>query len=204
MSVPEQGGHRALVTGETRSVTGAGRDAIALAKALGGAGRQVIVVDWSPSGESGITGAAGMPHCKGLSELLSGRATFEDAVQRIPASRAHFIGWGGPLAQVMQIDPDQLNLVLDALDEAYDHIIVVGPHDDARLLFEAIEGRFDAGILLADPGKGVSVLQDPPGTFLGFEVAGIDIIRMERAEPAGVPAQRIVRATRKPAKEAAA
>ncbi len=39
------------------------------------------------------------------------------------------------------IDPDQMNLILDALDEAYDHIVVVGRHDEARKLFEAIEGR---------------------------------------------------------------
>ncbi len=194
---PEQGGHRSLITGETKSVSGVGSDAIALAKALSRNGRQVIIVDWSPSGNSGMASAGGLPPSKGLSGLLSGRASFEDAVQRVPASSVHIITSGAPLDQAMEIDPDQLNLILDALDEAYDHIIVAGAHDDARSLFEAIEGRFDAGILLPDSTKQVNVLQDPPGTFLGFEVSGIDIMKMSRTVAEPVPAQRILRATRK-------
>jgi hypothetical protein len=71
-------------------------------------------------------------------------------------------------------------------------------------LFEAIEGRFDAGILLPDSMKRVNVLQDPPGTFLGFEVSGIDIMKMTRTVAEPVPAQRILRATRKISGNAAA
>ncbi len=100
----------------------------------------------------------------------------------MPSSNVHFIGCGSPLDDAAgDIDPDQLNLVLDALDEAYDHIIVVGRQDDARFLFEAIQGRFDAGILVADGKKRTTVLEDPAGTFLGFEVSEIDVIRFERA-----------------------
>ncbi|MCB1484880.1 MAG: lipopolysaccharide biosynthesis protein [Hyphomicrobiaceae bacterium] len=202
-ATPEQGGFRTLVTGETRNVKNVGRDAIELGKAISASGRQVIVVDWSPSVQSGIANMAGISASVGLSELLSGQATFGDIVQRVPESRVHFICSGAPIKQVDKIDPDQLNLVLDALDEAYDHIIVAGAHDDARMLFETIEGRFDAGILLPDPKKKPTVLQDAPGTFLGFEVAGIDILTMSRAVPAGVPTQRLLRATRKVAGEAA-
>lgn len=203
-AAPEQGGHRSLITGETKSVSGVGRDAIALAKALSRNGRQVIIVDWSLSGDSGISSAGGLQPSKGLSGLLSGLASFEDAVQRVPASSVHVITSGAPLDQPKEIDPDQLNLILDALDEAYDHIIVAGAHDDARSLFEAIEGRFDAGILLPDSMKRVNVLQDPPGTFLGFEVSGIDIMKMTPTGAEPVPAQRILRATRKVSGTAAA
>jgi hypothetical protein len=93
-------------------------------------------------------------------------------------------------------DAEQINLVLDALDEAYDHIVVVGRHGDARQLFEIIEGRFDAGIVVAESRSRAPVLEDPAGTFLGFEVAEIDVIRYERAAqaPSGMN-QRIARAT---------
>jgi hypothetical protein len=52
-----------------------------------------------------------------------------------------------------------------------------------------------------DPKKRVSVLQDPPGTFLGFEVTDIDVIRVDRKEPGPVSNQRLLRATKKAGSE---
>lgn len=199
-AVPAQGGHRSIVTGENKVVE-PGADSVELAKALSATGAHVMLIDWSPSGR-GIAPVAGVEAGKGLTELLLGTASFEDAVQRLPDSNVHFIACGASLDEVEDIDPDQLNLVLDALDEAYDHIIVTGQHDDARALFEAIQGRFDAGIIIPDLKKRPSVLQDPPGTFLGFEVTDIDVIRMARAAAPVVPSQRILRATRKTVEEA--
>ncbi len=201
------GGHRTLISGETLAID-AGREAIELAKSLAEGGAQVILVDWSPSGR-GISGLAGTGDGRGLTELLLGDVSFEEVVKKVPGSNIHLIGCGAALDEaVADIEPDQLNLVLDALDEAYDHIVVTGAHDDARFLFEAIQGRFDAGVLVAEAKKRPSVLddtvlKDPPGTFLGFEVADIDVIRFERASaPAPVINQRILRATQKPGGEA--
>ena len=83
---------------------------------------------------------------KGMTDLVLGAGSFEDVVHRLPGSTVHFIASGSPFTADADVDPDQLNLVLDALDEAYDHIIVTGQHGDCRNLFEAIQGRFDAGI----------------------------------------------------------
>lgn len=198
-AAPKEGGHRTMVTGETLQVD-ASQEAIDVATELSRAGGHVILIDWSPSGR-GMHALAGTSAAPGLTELLLGETGFEEAVQRLPQSNVHYIGGGTPL-DAADVDADQVNLVLDALDEAYDYIIVAGQHDDARLLFETIQGRFDAGILVSDGKKRVAVLQDPPGTFLGFEVTDIDIIRFERK---GVPAavsQRILRATQKPGGEA--
>jgi polysaccharide biosynthesis transport protein len=195
------GGHRTLITGETSSIEPSG-EAVELAKAIANTGATVVLVDWSPSGR-GISELASSTSMRGLTELLLGEVSFDEVVSRVPASSVHFIGCGAPLdAAADDIDPDQLNLVLDALDEAYDHIVVTGNHADARFLFEAIQGRFDAGVLVADSKKRASVLDDPAGTFLGFEVADIDVIRFERAGPAPVPNQRILRATQKNGGEA--
>ncbi len=192
---PGEGGYRALVTAETQG-SDTGVDAIALAKALDGAGQQTILIDWSPSGK-GMAGAAGVAATVGLTELLTQTAGFEDAVQRMPESNVHLIACGSPLEEVDNLDPDQLNLVLDALDEAYNFIIVTGGHDDCRLLFEVIQGRFDAGILVHDAKKPARVLKDPPGTFLGFEVSDIDVMKMEKKQIVPpVSPQRIMRAVR--------
>lgn len=192
---PSEGGYRALVTAETQGFD-TGLDAISLAKALDAAGYHTILIDWSPSGK-GMAGAAGVAATSGLTELLTQEAGFEDAVQRVPDSNVHLIACGAPLEQIDDLDPDQLNLVLDALDEAYNFIIVTGGHDDCRLLFEVIQGRFDAGILVHDAKKPARVLKDPPGTFLGFEVSDIDVMKMEKKQAVPpVSPQRIMRAVR--------
>ena len=193
-SRPADGGHRTLVTGESTQVE-PGAEAIALAKALADSGATVVLVDWSPSGQ-GISDLAGATNARGLTELALGEVSFNDVVSRVPASTVHFIGCGAPLTSASaDVEPDQLNLVLDALDEAYDHIVVAGNYEDARDLFEAIQGRFDTGVLIADTKKRASVLDDPAGTFLGFEVADIDVIRFERTAAAPAAAQRVLRAT---------
>lgn len=193
-------GYRALVTGENQAVD-SGQDAIALAKDISAAGHHVMVIDWSTSGK-GIAAAAGVTPGKGLTELLMRTATFEEVVERVPDSNVHIIAAGAPLDELDELDPDQLNLVLDALDEAYNFIIVTGAHDECRLLFEAIQGRFDAGLVVVDDKKPTRVLQDPPGTFLGFEVADIDVIRLEKAAVVPpVPSQRIMRAVRRTGEE---
>ena len=175
---PEKGGYRTLIAGESRDVDATGI-AIAVAKGLADAGQPVILVEWT-YGKASVVRQAGLDTAPGLAELISGAATFENVIACVPDTECHFIPPGDNLAEAAPtIDPDQLNLVLDALDEAYAHIVIVGEHDSVRHLFETIQGRCDAGVLIAS-GQ-TAALRDPPGTFLGFEVADIEIIRMEAA-----------------------
>lgn len=155
--------------------------AIAAAGHLTHSTKQTLVIDWSLAG-NGIARTLSLPNAPGFVELLKGTATFADVVRYIPGTQVHLIpsGWAfaeGPAG----LDADQLNLILDALDEAYDHIIVVGQYEAARTLFEAIQGRFDAGIVARDESDGHRSLDDPPDTFLGFEVTDIDLVRFEPA-----------------------
>jgi hypothetical protein len=185
------GGYRTLVAGETdlMSVSGHG---IELAKALADLGQSVILIDWAPEGD-GVSHALEMPAGPGIAELLAGAATFEQIIRRMPGSDAHVIGAGAfEDADALAPDPDRLNLILDALDEAYDQVIVAGRTDQARTFFETIEGRVDCGVLIADPSRSGPVLKDPPGSYLGYEVADIDLIRYDR-QSAASPGQRIAR-----------
>jgi uncharacterized protein involved in exopolysaccharide biosynthesis/Mrp family chromosome partitioning ATPase len=191
---PAEGGHRTLLTGETGSIDAAG-EALSLAKAMAADGAQVILVDWSPSG-AGLAAAAGLNTVSGINDLIAGDANFEEIIQRLPGSNAHAIASGTAVdLGNSPVDADQLNLILDALDEAYDYILIAGRHDEARRLFETIEGRFDAGVVVGESRRRVPVLDDPAGTFLGFEVADIDIVRYERPAVSEVPVvnQRIAR-----------
>ena len=95
----------------------------------------------------------------------------------------------------------RLALALDALDTAYDHIVVVGSHQAARALFEAIQGRFDAGVVVSE-GKRRAKLTEAPGTFLGFEVADIELFKLERPLSSRVVQDRLARVTAKGGAEA--
>jgi Mrp family chromosome partitioning ATPase len=189
------GGHRTILTGECAKID-ASAEALELAKTIAAGNRYVLVVDWSPS-DQGFAESAGLDPKKGFNDLLRGDALFDQIIHRLPGSTVHAIASGKAFDDPKQdIDPDQLNLILDALDEAYDFIIVTGRHDEARKLFETIEGRFDAGIIVDEPPRLPPILEDISGTFLGFEVADIDLIRFERTRPSATepPSEPIVRA----------
>ncbi|MFN3623231.1 MAG: GumC family protein [Hyphomicrobium sp.] len=189
------GGFRALMTGSAEQLD-VGTEAIELAKAIADAGSDVILVDWSPEGQ-GIAGSLGLEPRVGFNELLQGKATFEDVVTRIPASGAHFIAAGAAVRdRDTLLDPDRVNLTLDALDTAYDQILIAGRKDVARALFETILGRFDAGIVVSEARRR-GTLPEAPGTFLGFEVADIELYRIERAKSNQLARERLARFTSK-------
>ncbi|MCH9807696.1 MAG: exopolysaccharide transport family protein [Alphaproteobacteria bacterium] len=149
------------------------------ASSLTRADQQTLLIDWSLEG-AGIARELQLPNNPGFIELLHGTANFADVVRWVPGSQVHFISSGRAIAEGPEgLDADQLNLILDALDEAYDHIVIIGQYEAARSLFETIQGRFDAGIVADEKGASGKVLTDPPDTFLGFEVADIDLIRFE-------------------------
>lgn len=189
-------GLRTLVTSDIVNVR-SDRDAKAMAKALARRGASVLLIDWALSG-AGLAKALNKAISPGFNELVTGSATFQDTIQVLSDIDVHLIASGVAVSNSADVlDPDRLNLVLDALDEAYDHIIVVAENADARQLFEAIEGRFDAGVTVAEPKGAVAVIQDPPGTFLGYQVADIELITLEReAAEDMVPGRSLMRSMR--------
>ena len=187
------GGFRALMTGSSEPLD-VGAEAVELAKAMAEAGSDVMLIDWSPEGD-GIADQLGFEPRAGFNELLQGSASFEDVVTRIPASGAHFIAAGHAVRdRDTLLDPDRVNLTLDALDTAYDQIVIVGRKDVARALFETILGRFDAGIIVSEPRRR-GTLAEAPGTFLGFEVADIELYRIERSKADQLARERLARFT---------
>jgi uncharacterized protein involved in exopolysaccharide biosynthesis len=166
-------GFRILVAGETPGVP-TSKPASDLARQLAVQGRQTILLDWTLDAPPSAEEHDGKPKL-GLTDVLSGRATFEDVVERLPYSAAHAIGAGsGAADKAAAGDPDRINMLLDALDEAYDHIVIAGDYGSLRALFSTMEGRVDAGIVVADTDLG-----EKAGNFLGFQVADLPVIRYE-------------------------
>ena len=166
-------GFRTLVAGEAAGVS-AGTVAIELARQLARQKRQVILLDWSLDGV-GLAPELGVSPTLGITDVLSGRASFEDVIERLSGSQAHVIPAGSSAAGTIAAkDKDRVNMLLDALDDAYDHVVVAGGREAVRDLFTTIEGRIDAGVVVAD-GEGAA----GSGNFLGFNVADLDVIRYE-------------------------
>ena len=166
--------------------------AIDLVRQLARLGRQVILLDWRLDGV-GLGAEFGASPALGITDALSGRASFEDVIARLSGSQAHIIAAGSsPVGTAAAMDKDRLNMLLDALDDAYDHIVLTGEREAMRDLFITIDGRIDAGIVVADS-------EDPgaPGNFLGFEVADLEIIRyqpaaLDRGEASALPVNHAV------------
>jgi len=156
----------------------AGIAAIELARQLARSKRQVILLDWSLDG-IGLAHELGISPTLGITDVLSGRASFEDVVERLAGSNAHVIAAGSSAAGTAAAkDRDRVNMLLDALDDTYDHVVVTGGRDAARDLFTTIEGRIDAGVVVGE-GSG-----DVSGGFLGFRVADLDVVHYEPVAPA--------------------
>ena len=188
----ERRGYRTLIVGDGIDGAGEARD---FASALAASGRRCVLIDWSRSGK-GIATALGLPAQPGINDLLSGRATFDDVIVRLPDSDAHVIACGAPVAGGTPLDPDWIGLVLDALDETYDHVVVVARLDAARVLFEAMEGRFDAGVVMSERRAQGTNINAAPGVFLGFEVTEIYVVQMDLAQRSTMPARKLKRAKR--------
>ncbi len=189
-------GYRTLLVADRIDGAAEARDIIT---SLATAGRRSVLVDWARDGK-GLAASLGIPARPGMCDLLDGRASFDDVIVRLPESEAHVIAAGAPPAHPeLPLDADWINLVLDALDEAYDHIVVVAQIDEARGLFETIEGRFDAGIVMSDRRAQGSTINAGPGVFLGFEVTEIYIVQMDLAQRRGA-----ARRLKRPRRQAAA
>jgi succinoglycan biosynthesis transport protein ExoP len=98
-------------------------------------------------------------------------------ITRLADSEAHVIAAGSSVAgTAAAMDKDRVNMLLDALDDAYDHVVITGRRAAVRDLFTTIEGRIDAGVVIADGAGGPT-----HGNFLGFNVADLEIFRYELA-----------------------
>ena len=174
-SAQDRTGFRTFVAGEA-DATDAGPLAIDLARELARLGGQVVVLDWSLDGAR-LAAELGMSPALGITDVLVGRASFEDVIARLPGSRAHAIAAGSNSAGTAAAnDRDRVDMLLDALDEAYEHIIVTGGRQAMRDLFTTIDGRIDAAVIVAD-GESPAV----PDKFLGFDVADLEVIRYQPA-----------------------
>jgi polysaccharide biosynthesis transport protein len=131
---------------------GAGVDtasiAVLLSRTLAGKGK-VVLIDLVP-GRSGLSALGADPSVPGISELVTGSASFGEIIARDRHSGTHFIAAGQPLADVASIvQSPRLVITVEALARSYDHVVInAGTLPDMPL--EAIAALAPQAVLVAD------------------------------------------------------
>ena len=170
-SPPSDFARRILVTTEAGEVS-----ARAVAAILGRAlarDRQAILVELASEN-------AATDERAGLSELISGEATFEDAIHRELPSRLHVL----PAGRSRIVHDEDCELILDALSRTYDFVILSAPPladdelalaiaPDADVAILACKGEPDAVAMqeLALAGAGEIIAHAAPAAATGRTAA---------------------------------
>ncbi|WP_246659590.1 lipopolysaccharide biosynthesis protein [Ancylobacter moscoviensis] len=141
-----------IVTGATAD-EGIARCAISLGRSLSGAAeRRVVIVCLDVAAEP-LDALAADPRAPGLTDLLFGVASFSDAIHRENGSRCHVIppGRGAREASGL-VASDRLPLILTALKQTYDHVVVAAPPLGRTEGAERIAALDPTTILVTHPG----------------------------------------------------
>ncbi len=102
--------------------------AVALARALAGRDRSVVLLDLRDDGADSLAMGEGTD-LPGFADLLAGEASFAQVIFRDRRSRAHFIPVGAGPIEPEALAGERLATLLAALDHTYDHIVLDCPDD---------------------------------------------------------------------------
>ena len=161
---------------------------VALARVLAANGHKTLLLAWDGSGDE-LASASGSAATPGTAQLLDGAMSLEDVIQYLPGTTLEIITAGAATHRTAgPIDGDAAAMVLDALDEMYDFILVCGRSDTTAALFAAVQGRFDAGVLITDGP--LAKVQNGTLPFLGFIIPDFPVIAISRSTaPTGLAVQ---------------
>ena len=185
----DQPGYRTLITAEDDAIDAATL-AIDLARRIVAAGKRVVLVDWSSAAKP-LSSQLGIPRVPGIRELVANEVPFEAALHVIDEAGLHLIAAGRPRTESESPQEiEGIHLVLDALDESYDHVIVTAEQTVARRLLGLVDGAFDAGLLIARQGAEAEPERAKAG-FLGFAAPDMDVIRFVEQTSSAIATSRL-------------
>lgn len=122
----DKAGARLIIITSEASTPDSAVCAIHLARRLAEESRVALVALDGASGE--LAALISDPRASGVAEMLFGVAGFGETIHRDPHSRAHVIPPGrDALAGATAVGADRLNLILNALHQTYDFVVVASP-----------------------------------------------------------------------------
>ncbi|MEM7777121.1 MAG: exopolysaccharide transport family protein [Pseudomonadota bacterium] len=172
-------GLRSMIVGADPTIDGRA-EALTVAEILRAGGQSVLIIDWDLSGNGSpmLTGVSGSA---GVSDLLTGAAALDDVITALVDSTVHVLPAGSGSSANEKPDTDDLNMLLDALDDVYDQVIITGCFADCLDLFETIQGRFDAAAAVYNVDDEVPTSRTAENSFLGFDVTDIVVYNFQRS-----------------------
>jgi len=144
---------RALLVSSASPKADAAAEAIEIARGFVAKRERVVLVDLTRSA-SAVSGALGLPRAPGFTDLLAGRAGFEDVIRIDPDTALQVIPAGNP---AIKSDGDELarfGRLFDALTKAYDCVVLHADYDAAKKLKPAL--RLELPVMVAVLPKGAS------------------------------------------------
>jgi capsular exopolysaccharide synthesis family protein len=138
--------HPARVIVITSAVAGEGKSLVALNLALvtAEAGRSVVVIE-ADLRKPRISDLLGLDRSVGLSTVLAGQASYEDAVQRWGSTRLDVLSSGMPPPNPSElIDSARMTELIEGLRELYDMVVIdtppLVPVTDAAIIAAQVDG----------------------------------------------------------------
>ena len=115
---------------------------------------RTLIIDADLGEPTGVARAFGMTGERGLSELLLGNASFAEVAIRDSISGAEVVAAGSSGAAAVQLlDSDRMDVILNALDQAYDLVIVNGPPATGQDLGKTVARRMSLALLVTDADR---------------------------------------------------
>ncbi len=144
-------GHDRLVISAPQSgLSDAAGRAIDTARELADSGRSTVLVDAMVEGDH-LAIALDLPDSPGIHQMLSGEASFEDAVRRDPDSSLHVLSGTSEPGRVFGLDVQGLGPLLEALEAAYDHVVIFSAPGEASSIVSLPSRSEPALLLIAEP-----------------------------------------------------
>ena len=144
---------RALLVASASPKADAAAEAIEIARGFVARRERVVLVDLTRSA-SAVSGALGLPRAPGFTDLLAGRAGFEDVVRIDPETALQVIPAGNPTIKSDGDEVARFGRLFDALTKAYDCVVLHADYEAAKKLKPAL--RLELPVMVAVLPRGAS------------------------------------------------
>ena len=144
---------------------------LALARAMAQSGRRVIVADLAQKG-SWLENLCGVKPGPGISDLVSGEASFTKVIGRDMASAVHLLRFGNHRSpKTLSLLTERLDSVLAALAQSYEVVIVNA--GEAASETSALLSKCEAALIMAPAQR----LTDAASTVRALQSSGLRAVR---------------------------
>lgn len=165
--------------------------ALTLARLLS-RGSKVVLVDLAMESPT-LAAVSSDPSAPGLTELMQGAASFGEIITKDRLSGVHIVGAGRNAAQRELLQLPRINLAIDALSRAYDHVVLdAGTASDLPASVIAAQSH---AVIIPDPAITATAREVMKSQLRASGFAGVTILSAPpKAMDFGVPGDRFVAA----------